>query len=108
MQYDYAQMISDRNLPHPEDLASENEYAFVGLYIRVALAHASTANAITRSITGNPEQDVHLTNMVAAFEQPLEDWLHRADEHLPEWFTPDDIFDWDRMFGVDRDSGSHK
>lgn len=72
------------DLPNPENLG---EYELVGWYMRVYAQYQKTSKHITNQITGNTDKDQYLDRVAAAFEQPLEQWLNHADEHLPEWFN---------------------
>jgi len=77
------------DLPDPEDVAAENEYELVGLYMRVYTRYCQVSKAITDHITGNPDVDQYLSALVTRNEEPLEKWLNRAVDFMPEWWNPE-------------------
>lgn len=72
-------------LPHPEDIAAENEYELVGLYLRVYTKLCQINKAITDNTSDNLDQNRRLGKLAEAHEAPLERWVEMARDYLPEW-----------------------
>ena len=71
------------NLPHPEEMEA---LELVGLYMQVYTEFVRVSRAITARITGNRTQDTYLSKVAVATEGPLDQWLTRANEFLPDWW----------------------
>lgn len=75
-------MIVDLDsLPNPEDASTQDELAFVGLYVYVEAARLKISDAVTQMANWE-----HPVMGVVDREAKLEQWLDDAHCYLPDWY----------------------
>lgn len=75
------------NLPHPADIESDIE--LVGLYMKVYSRYVKVSKEITARISSDLDLNKRLGKLSEISEAPLERWLVRADDYMPDWFSHD-------------------